>query len=287
MRLTFLLAAFLAAFAPLSIFAQKKEDKKPVPAAANSALVFEGTELKPGKKVTLTLPLSEDGKKGLNRIKGADSYEKLKVAIALPADFKPEQSYPVIVVCATDSGAAVPLGVVDPFVTEGTKAGYVVLAAQHDGERPNDMIATEVFFSASYQAVKALSVKFPWMNTTTFVPAGHSGGGKRAGLFALLMMANDMKVSGLYMSGVSSEHISPGVATPPRGVNRAELKKLPIFVSNGSKDSYVSAANNTEVINGLTKAGFKNLKNPGHEGGHVLVQAHLKEALAWFKSLSL
>ena len=276
MRLSVLLLASLAFLIPFSTFAQKKEDKKkPAPSVpANTALVLEGTELKPGKKVVLSFTLPPEIQKTFSSYKGG--YTKLKVAVALPPDYKPEVTYPILVVCSTDSGNATPLSSIDGFVSESLRSGFIVLAAEAEGPRPSENDSTSFYYMSFNAARNSLITKFPALSSSRFVPAGHSGGGKRAGLFASIMESFNLKVMGIYMSGVNSN-------TMVAAKNPAKLRKVPIFISNGAKDSYVPPAANKEVLESLKKGGFRNVKSPGHEGGHVLVQTHLKEALEWFK----
>jgi hypothetical protein len=156
-------------------------------------------------------------------------------------------------------------------------------------------------------ALDALHRSFPGSTRWPVACAGHSGGSKRASYLAPLLALAGNRIIGVFLSGISQESLQrpptppePGVAkywteTPPsvccesleEGYRRfhpgSSFLRTPIFLSSGRLDTIATLQQQITSAESARRAGFTNVQQRIHSGGHFVQPAHVEEALRWFR----
>jgi hypothetical protein len=177
-------------------------------AATAASLTFAGVGFSPGSTVKANVPLSAQEKS--LAAQGGNAVPPNAVAtLAIPSNFDPRKSWPVLVVCSTsDSKRQNRDDLVDFYGKLGLAEGWVVLAGDGPQRARSDTAAWRGAMTLA--AIDALHRSFPGSNKWPVACAGFSGGGKGVGVVAPLLAKNGSRVVGIYITGANEDRLSEG-----------------------------------------------------------------------------
>jgi len=199
--------------------------------AANPPFNFAGAAFSPGSTVQANVPLSAQEKSYAGQ--GGNPVPQSAVAVlATPANFDPRKSWPVLVPCSTsDFKRQNKDDLVQFYQRVGLAEGWVLLAGDGPQHARNDTAAWRLAMTLA--AIDALHHSFAGSDKWPMACAGFSGGAKGAGSIAPVLARNGCRITGLYLTGVNQDYLSPGYARSQPG---ADFLSTPIYVSAGHDD---------------------------------------------------
>jgi hypothetical protein len=263
-----------------------------VPTAARIALVCFGLAsashaappLVPGAttEIRVALPvelreLAGDGK--------VAPVEQALVAVAVPADFSADRSWPVLVVNATaDAGFNSSRSLLERYKDAALGAGWIVIAADPAPAATARDDQLSLRFALDLAALAALRDGWKDAGTPLVAVGGFSGGAKFSAGLAPLFARYGARVVGVYMAGVNEDLLS--VSARRFGVLDAALRRLPVFVQSADIDRVATPAQHRAVAASLRDAGFINVRVETVAGRHEVISEPLSAALRWFLSFS-
>lgn len=258
-----------------------KEAKKEV---KKNSLKFEFAEktIIPGKRLEVTLPLDEELKKLANQ-KSVSGVSKASIAIAFPPGFDPAKTYPILLVSATSDGGASSAKHMKAYYKTANQKGWIVIGADNSSGAPKE---ENIYFRWALAKTGLKEMHRLWPNSKTWPIAcgGNSGGAKWSGRMAAIVMKEGYEVIGMFMSGCNQSTVGYGLQNhKPR---KSKFKKVPIFLSSGSKDTIATPQMVENVEDSMKDAGFRRTRLERHSGGHGLDTAHVAMALDWFLKLN-
>jgi predicted esterase len=112
--------------------------------------------------------------------------------------------------------------------------------------------------------------------------AGFSGGAKGAGSIAPVLARNGSRITGIYLTGVNQDYLSPGYARAQPG---AAFLRTPIYVSAGHDDRIATLEQQYDVAGSIKRTGFQRVRIGTFRGGHEVNDAQTSIALRWFREL--
>ena len=274
--------------------------------AFSAGLNFEGVPLIPGATVSVSVPLSSQEKTYV--AEGGNAVPPYTVAVlAVPPGFDPKKSWPVLVCfSSSDSHRQNRDALKFHYRKVALAEGWVVLAGDGPEVAPR---ADSSGWRAGHTlaALDALHRSFPGSTQWPVACAGHSGGSKRASYLAPLLALAGNRIIGVFASGITQES-QPAPPTPPEpgvtsflapgnasvccesigeGYRRfhpgSGFLRTPVFISTGSLDTIATVQQQTIVAETARRAGFTNVRQRVHPGGHSVKLAHVQEALRWFR----
>jgi len=153
--------------------------------AVASELNFAGVPLKGGETVRAPVPLSVQEKSYVSE--GGNAVPPNAVAvIAVPANFDPQKSWPVLICLSTSDFRRKNRDDLEDFYRwAGLAEGWVLLAGDGEGNPPHDTAGWRAGMTLA--ALDALHRSFPGSGRWPIAVAGYSGGAKRAGTIAPLL----------------------------------------------------------------------------------------------------
>jgi hypothetical protein len=249
-------------------------------AAGGSTTKFAGVPLSPGATVRADVPLNAQEKSYASE--GGNTAPPNAVAvIAVPGNFDPQKSWPVLVVESTSDFKRLNRHDLVQFYRNATMSeGWVILAGDSATFAPHDTTGWRTAMTLS--ALDALDASFPWSNKWPVACAGYSGGAKRAGLIAPLLALAGNHMIGIYLTGINEDRLSvayhqfrPGTA----------FLDTPIFVSSGTSDTMAKLNDQYQVTLSMKRTGFRRVRFETFPEGHVVKNSRTIEALRWFRSL--
>jgi hypothetical protein len=250
-------------------------------AATAGPFAFGGAAFSPGSTVKANVPLSALEKS--LAAQGGNVVPPYAVAVlATPANFDPQQSWPVLVVCSTsDSKRQNRDDLVDFYRSVGLGEGWAVLAG--DGPQParNDSAAWRGAMTLA--AIDALHRSFPGSNKWPIACGGFSGGGKGVGVVAPLLAKNGCRVAGIYITGANEDKLSEGYARVAPG---KEFLMTPVYISAGRDDRIATLEQQYDVAGSIKRTGFQRIKIGTFHGGHEANDVQTSIALRWFRQLA-
>jgi hypothetical protein len=203
----------------------------------------------------------------------------LKASVDVPPAFDARSTWPVLLVCAPSGSSAVRAS--SSFTNIALGQGWIVVAV--DGPRVATQLDNNVFaWEMISSLLTYLRTAWPQSKRWPFVCAGFSGGAKRAAMIAAEMARRQDMVAGVFMGGCNEDRASLGyrLAQPdPAFLN------VPMFVSNGTRDSIAGTGAGLAVKQAMEQTGFRNVRFEKYDGEHRLSTNHLEIALKWFASL--
>jgi hypothetical protein len=248
--------------------------------AAQGSLNFAGNPFSPGSTVQANVPLSAQEKS--YAAQGGNAVPATAVAVmATPSNFDPKRSWPVLVICSTsDFGRQNRNDLVQFYQRVGLAEGWVLLAGDGPQHAPKDTAAWRLAMTMA--AIDALHHSFPGSDKWPMACAGFSGGAKGAGSIAPVLARNGCRVTGLYLTGVNQDYLSPGYARAQPG---ADFLKTPIYISAGYDDRIATVQQQYDVAGLVKRTGFTRLRIGTFRGGHEVNDAQTSIALRWFREL--
>ncbi len=248
--------------------------------AAEPSLKFAGVPFSPGSTVRADVPLSAQEKSYAGQ--GGNPVPQSAVAVlATPANFDPRKSWPVLVPCSTsDFKRQNRDDLVQFYQRVGLAEGWVLLAGDGPQHARNDTAAWRLAMTLA--AIDALHHSFAGSEKWPTACAGFSGGAKGAGSIAPVLARNACRITGLYLTGVNQDYLSPGYARAQPG---ADFLSTPIYVSIGHDDRIATLEQQYNVVGSIKRTGFKRVRIGTFRGGHEVNDAQTSIALKWFRSL--
>ena len=251
-----------------------------VATAADSAFTFAGVPFAPGSTVRANVPLSAQEKSFAAQ--GGNQVPQSAVAVlATPAGFDPRKNRQVLVVFSTsDFKRQNRDDLVEFYRRVGLAEGWALLAG--DGPQParNDTAGWRAAMTLA--AIDALHRSFVGSEKWPMACAGFSGGAKGAGSIVPLLAQRGCRITGLYLTGVNEDYLSPGYARAQPG---ADFLTTPIFVAIGHDDRIAAQEQQYAVVSSIKRAGFSRIRIGAFHGAHEVNDAQTSIALRWFRSL--
>lgn len=191
-----------------------------------AGLSFAGVPVKPGDTVRAAVPLSAQEQTYLSE--GNNKVPDHAVAVlALPANFDPSRSWPVLVCLSTsDFSRKNRDDLRDFYGRAATAEGWVVIAG--DGEENPSHDSAGWRAGMTLAALDALHKSFPGSNKWPVAVAGFSGGAKRAGNLAPLLALAGNRVVGIFLTGVNEDRLTEGYRQFKPG---GDFLRTPIYIS--------------------------------------------------------
>ena len=248
--------------------------------AAEGSFKFAGVPFSPGSTVRANVPLSAQEKSYAGQ--GGNPVPQSAVAVlATPANFDPRKSWPVLVPCSTsDFKRQNRDDLVQFYQRVGLAEGWVLLAGDGPQHARNDTAAWRLAMTLA--AIDALHHSFAGSEKWPTACAGFSGGAKGAGSIAPVLARNGCRITGLYLTGVNQDYLSPGYARAQPG---ADFLSTPIYVSIGHDDRIATLEQQYNVVGSIKRTGFNRVRIGTFRGGHEVNDAQTSIALRWFREL--
>jgi len=248
--------------------------------AAEDSFKFAGVPISPGSTVQANVPLSAQEKSYAGQ--GGNPVPQSAVAVlATPANFDPRKSWPVLVPCSTsDFKRQNRDDLVQFYQRVGLAEGWVLLAGDGPQHARNDTAAWRLAMTLA--AIDALHHSFAGSEKWPMACAGFSGGAKGAGSIAPVLARNGCRITGLYLTGVNQDYLSPGYTRAQPG---AAFLSTPIYVSVGHDDRIATLEQQYDVVGSIKRTGFNRVRIGTFRGGHEVNDAQTSIALRWFRSL--
>lgn len=241
----------------------------------------ESLELTPVEINILQIPTTLDEAQ-LLAAGGAGQPEVVLVGLALPPNFNPAQSTPVLFTSVTGDPYQSNLKEMEVYRARALARGWVVLTGQPHPwpDREQDTVTGRR--AACLAAFRTLEELFPGSRDWPTAFAGFSGGSKMAQLLAGSAIAQGRSVIGAYMSGCNeNKWVDIVDAYDP---DRDALKSMAYFLSSGKFDQISSRQQMKDVRTTLRKKGARNVRLEYFDGPHANYLPHLDKALAWFET---
>src|SRR5881227_3668556 len=248
--------------------------------AEPSALKFAGVPFTAGSTVQANVPLSAEEK--TYAAQGGNPVPPAAVAvIATPANFNPRKSWPVLIVCSTsDFKRQNRDDLVQFYRSVGLTEGWVLLAGDGPQRARNDTAGWRLAMTLA--AIDALHHSFVGSEKWPMACAGFSGGAKGAGSIAPALARSGCRITGLYLTGVNEDYLSPGYARAQPG---ADFLMTPVYVSAGHDDRIATVEQQYDVAGSIKRTGFSRIRIGTFHGGHEVNDAQTSIALRWFREL--
>jgi hypothetical protein len=252
----------------------------PVAATAGS-LTFAGVAFSPGSTVKANVPLSAQEKSLASQ--GGNVVPPNAVAVlAIPSNFDPQKTWPVLVVCSTsDSKRQNRDDLVDFYGRIGSREGWLVLAGDGPQHPRSDTAAWRGAMTLA--AIDALYRSFPGSNKWPVACGGFSGGGKSVGVVAPLLAKHGCHVVGIYITGANEDRLSEGYSRVAPGPS---FLMTPVYISAGRDDRIATVEQQYDVAGSIKRTGFQRIKIGTFHGGHEANDAQTSIALHWFRQLA-
>ncbi len=252
---------------------------------AEGKIVLAGKELVLNGALNLIeAPLNEQTLKKTRRNKEVTG---IKIGLVLPSTFDPAVPQKVLWVSAAVNGdgerKAGNLDAISPYAETAVPEGWAIITVDCNLGNPldgNDGHA-DIDQAIQHQAVAMLSAEWPAFRKSIFVCAGFSGGAKSSFYRVGQLATADLSVSGLFLGGCN-ENKTEAAKTETK-VSGSTLRKIKVFVSNGTSDEIAPPVAGERVGNSADKD-FGEVKIETYDGGHVISSDHLKAALTWFST---
>jgi surfactin synthase thioesterase subunit len=162
----------------------------------------------------------------------------------------------------------------------GLAEGWVLLAGDGPQHARSDTAAWRLAMTLA--AIDALHRSFNGSQKWPMACAGFSGGAKGAGSIAPVLARNGCRITGIYVTGVNQDYLSPGYARAQPG---ADFLKTPIYVSAGRDDRIATVEQQYNVAGSIKRTGFQPVRIGTFHGGHEVNDAQTSIALHWFREL--
>ncbi len=248
--------------------------------AEGASFLFAGVPLSPGGTVRADVPLSTREKSYASDATRTVPSHAVAV-IALPRNFNPAGTWPVLVVFSTSDFRRLNRDdLVDFYRAAALAQDWIVLAG--DGREFVSHDTNGWRAAMTLAALDALHRSFPRSAQWPVAVAGFSGGAKRASLLAPLLFLEHCRLCGIYLSGVNQDVLT--LSYRKSGIG-PEFLKIPIFISSGVNDSIAPTEHARAVAASIKSTGFERVRFETFPQGHAIKNDHTIEALRWFRGL--
>lgn len=260
----------------------KTTTKKP----AAGDIAFGDSTMKTGGTVNkIEKPLTEATLKAFSKAKTKPS--QLKLSIALPAGFDPSEPQKVMWASAAinteNERTRGNTGCIGAYAKTGAANGWVVIATDLDignPRRPSGEKSPKGDLALHTQAIELLEATWPGFKTWQFACCGHSGGAKASFSRVAQLLASEVNVIGLYLSGCNQNFTKSSSKTIR--YKKSSLRKVKVYISNGKKDN-ISTVNHAESLEDSVKADrYGKVRLELFDGGHSFNRDEFKKALEWY-----
>ena len=247
------------------------------PAAAPAARVAFSPV--PGEVTVFQAPLSpkqqaDAARGGHHGDEGNRQLRNAKVAIAVPAGFAPSKPWPILLICNTQAYSNI--DAMNQFKAAALTENWVIMAADDAESEPTKEGATRE--PCAEAAFDYLAQVWPGVKRWPLATGGMSGGGKNCAFLAARLAKNGQPVIGMLMMGVNQD-----MATVAMNQDRPPgFRQTAVFLSSGTQDTIATPAQHEHVKGSLRGSGFRKLRLESFDGGHVVHEPHVSEALRWF-----
>ena len=262
-----------------TIPAAHRNTKPQTPITPGYSMIMNGVELVPGKRIQYEADVPNTLQKEASK-DGNPTQLKSRAVIALPMNFDPAKTYPVLIINATSDGNASSVDHHRQYWETGIDRGWIVIAADPlEKPKVDNNMWRWALVSSSLESIHKI---WPQSRAWPVATAGFSGGAKRSGYIGALLAKNDYKLIGMFMGGCNQDMASKGLETfKPK---KSDFLRVPIFLSNGTSDTIATVEAGRRTLQSMDKSGFKKLKLETYDGGHELYKPHVMTALDWFTS---
>ena len=234
----------------------------------------------PGEVTEFTAPLSEQ----LRRVAGGGPLSRFEVAlaaVAVPKDFTPDRTWPVLIVSSTsDLGYNSSRALLRQFAAPALRAGWIVVAA----DPPAEVAVKDDTNALRYALVAAALARLhgPWPRLARWPRAfgGFSGGAKRSAWLAALSAREGYQPLGVFQAGCNQPVMIDALDGYRPGRDR--FLATPVFLSSGTDDRIATPGAMRDVAADLRAAGFGHVRLESFSGRHQVNPDHLEQALRWF-----
>ena len=239
---------------------------------------FAGVAVQPGGTVQAQVPLSPQQRSYVSEGGNTPPAHAL-AALAVPANFDPNRTWPVLVCFATSDFKRKNRDDLRDFYSRPALAeGWVVIAGDAEGNPRQDSAGWRAGMTLA--ALDALHRSFPGSNKWPVAVAGFSGGAKRAGNLAPLLAVAGNRISGIFLTGINEDRMVEAYRLFKPG---SGFLRTPIYISAGQGDRVARYGDQQKVAQELQRAGFSNVRVVPTPHGHAISRGALREALRWFR----
>ncbi|MEM7385676.1 MAG: hypothetical protein AAF514_12090 [Verrucomicrobiota bacterium] len=248
-------------------------------------VALAGTPLEAGERVKILLPLDKQERRWAEKgIKGEvgtnDEILQSEFAIAVPPGFNPETLTPVLVVSSTSDGNASSVSHMKSYIETANAEGYLVIAADWDGGKPEGDGDTDgLRWAVLHAGLREMWKTWPKSREYPYAAAGFSGGAKRTFKISALLCSEKLDFRGFFLGGCNQYFGLRGMELAGNG--RRLYKKAKVFVSNGESDTISTVAHAKGLMKGC-KGLFDEARLELYEDTHRLHKPHVQAALKWF-----
>ena len=196
------------------------------------------------------------------------------MALAVPQNFDPQKSWPVLVISNTEAYSNIDS--MQQFKDAAIAEGWVIVAAdgveteknKEGGDRWPTIAAAFDYITAAWPAAKDWPIAC----------GGMSGGAKNSASLAADLARERHRIIGMLMMGCNQDMATVAY----RKGAPATFLSAAVFLSSGKNDKIATPANHEYVKNSIKGGGFQKVRLESHDGAHDIYQAHIGEALRWF-----
>ncbi len=247
--------------------------------ASAFALDFAGAPMKPGGTARASVPISAQEKIYLSE--GGNTAPDHAIAVlAVPANFDPQKSWPVLVCLSTSDFQRKNRDDLEDFYRESAlNEGWLVLAGDGEGNPSRDSAGWRAGMTLA--ALDALHRSFPSSKSWPIAVAGFSGGAKRAGNLAPLLALAGNHVIGIFLTGINEDRLSEGYRKFQPG---AAFLRTAVYLSSGQEDIIARPAQQQQVKRAMERTGFTRVRQEMMPHGHAVSRSAVREALRWFSA---
>jgi hypothetical protein len=211
-------------------------------------------------------------------------------AIALPAGFNTNGTFPILVVNGTSDGDGSSVRALRAYAKVALESGWVVIAGDGPYGKPtND---TPPWRYAMMSAVlEHMNKTWPASRKWPIASVGFSGGAKWAAVMGAILSQKGYNLIGVFMGGCNEDLATAAVRLyEPKSGERAvfqpgRFKQTPLYLSSGTEDKIATPEQHEGVRQSMISNGFATVRLEKYEGGHLLSNDELQKALGWFMEL--
>lgn len=203
------------------------------------------------------------------------------LALALPSACAADGAWPLLIVSATsDAGHQSSRALMAVYQSVVLAAGWALLAVDPNPPVASAQDSLALRWQLLQAGLAAARLSRPQLGRTALALAGFSGGAKYASWLAALLARQGEQPTGLFLSGVNEDQVSP--AARSLELLDARYRQLAIVLQSGRADRVATPRQHRQVEAALREQGFRQLRLLTVEGDHAPSAESLPAALGWF-----